>query len=582
MIISNANKIESICRNLNFSGGKLTEEFLFTIEMADLFYFKSNIGETDIRKGYTDGAGDGGIDFIYTDNDKVYLLQGKTGENLSLDDIKRLFNKIKDTILDFEQKKYDTYSPVLQSAYINAIDSMPADYSIELVLFTTNDLSDEIKNTFYSYADNELQDFTVTIYDRNEIEAKSADINYDLIPKGELNLFINEDKKNNVLSYGENGAIVNIMASSLKRLYIKENKNGLFNYNLREHISQKNVDEGIDETIASSRDKFWYFNNGITIGCKDFEIDGTKLKIYDFSIINGAQTTTKIGKSKIVDEGHDFSVVCKIVKASKLDSADSDFINQIAEKSNSQKPIKFRDLKSNEKEQRILQKNSANNKFPLSIEIKRGVTPSNSKKVEKWQRVTNEYLGQLVLACLYQCPGTARTEKNKIFSNQMTYNKIFRRKNVDYDTLYDLVRLANVYNDFAADFISKSTDMDYIAVVNNAKLAILATCVFLIKKQRGIVSSSKDTHLKDDNLSGLLITDYPKDDLDEKLFDLFEFLVRQINILYHKKEVDLKLTSYSNFLKTDSNYELILSFIEELDKYDTEKLNDFLKVFSEK
>ena len=582
MVIPNATKIKSMCKNLNFPEGKLSEEFLFTIEMADLFYYKGNIGEVDIKTRYTDGTGDGGIDFICTDNDKVSLLQGKSGENLTLDDIKHLFNKMKDTVTAFEHKKYDSYSSILKSAYINAVDSMPSDYSIELVLFSTNEISEDIRNAVYSYAENDLSDFYVIIYDRNEIEAKSVDINYDLIQYGDLNLYLNADKKNNVLSYGENGAIVNIMASSLKRLYVKDVKNGLFNYNLREHINQKNVDEGIDETIKKEREKFWYFNNGITIGCKDFKIDGSKLKLYDFSIINGAQTTTKIGKSKIIDEEHDFSVVCKIVKASKLDSADSDFINQIAEKSNSQKPIKFRDLKSNAKEQRILQKNSANNKYPLSIEIKRGVIPDNSKKVDKWQRITNEYLGQLVLACLFQCPGTARTEKNKIFSNTITYNKIFRRKDIDYNTLYDLVRLSSIYDEFATEFISKCSDMDYIAVVNNAKLSILAICVFLIKKQKRIISNSKDTHLKDDNLTGLLITDYPKDDLNEKLYDLFEFLVRQINIIYHKKEVDLKLTSYSNFLKSDSNYELILSFIEELDKYDTEKLNSFLTVFSEK
>ncbi len=270
MIIPNANKIKSMCKNLNFPEGKLSEEFLFTIEMADLFYYKGNIGEVDIKTRYTDGAGDGGIDFICTDNDKVYLLQGKSGENLSIDDMKHLFNKMKDTVTAFEHKKYDSYSSVLQSAYINAVDSMPTDYSIELVLFSTNELSDDIKNAIYSYADEELSDYSVIIYDREEIEAKSVDINYDLIQYGDLSLYINTDKKNNVLSYGENGAIVSIMASSLKRLYIKDVKNGLFNYNLREHINQKNVDEGIDETIKNERNKFWYFNNGITIGCKDF------------------------------------------------------------------------------------------------------------------------------------------------------------------------------------------------------------------------------------------------------------------------------------------------------------------------
>ena len=36
---------------------------------------------------------------------------------------------------------------------------------------------------------------------------------------------------------------------------------------------------------------FWLKNNGITIVCGDFEIDGREVKLRDFSIINGGQTT---------------------------------------------------------------------------------------------------------------------------------------------------------------------------------------------------------------------------------------------------------------------------------------------------
>lgn len=39
--------------------------------MVDLFYYK---GKIDIKTGFTDGANDGGIDFIYTDNDTLYLI----------------------------------------------------------------------------------------------------------------------------------------------------------------------------------------------------------------------------------------------------------------------------------------------------------------------------------------------------------------------------------------------------------------------------------------------------------------------------------------------------------------------------
>lgn len=185
---------------------------------------------------------------------------------------------------------------------------------------------------------------SIQVYDEEDYKNKEAILfqGSDLIPKDSLELFINEDKKNNVLSYGDDGIIVNIKASSLKKLFKKYSNSGLFSYNLREHIVQKSVDEGIEETIKSNSDKFWFFNNGITIGCNNFEKDGNKIKLYDFSIINGAQTTTKIAKSKYLTDSNDFVLACKIVRAKNSFKNDEDFITKISEASNSQKPIKQR------------------------------------------------------------------------------------------------------------------------------------------------------------------------------------------------------------------------------------------------
>ena len=164
----------------------------------------------------------------------------------------------------------------------------------------------------------------------------------------------------------------------------------------------------------------------MTIGCSDYKVDGYKIKLYDFSIINGAQTTTKIGESKKVNEANDFSVVCKIVKAESAVGVNSDFIAKISEASNSQKPIRQRDLKSNAIEQKKMQKGcSDNGDHCLAVEIKRGVIPANYKKVEKWQRVTNEYLGQLIYACILQRPGPARNAKIQCFHQRISISRYF-------------------------------------------------------------------------------------------------------------------------------------------------------------
>ena len=70
------NKIQVMCESLNYAEGKLSDEFLFTIHMADLFYYKNNIGVMDIKAGFVDGRSDGGIDFIFANQETMYLLQG--------------------------------------------------------------------------------------------------------------------------------------------------------------------------------------------------------------------------------------------------------------------------------------------------------------------------------------------------------------------------------------------------------------------------------------------------------------------------------------------------------------------------
>lgn len=580
------NKIVQMCKNLNIADGKMTDEFLFTINAVDLFYYKKNIGQVDIKTGFTDGANDGGIDFIYADGETMYLVQGKSSEDLSIENVKNVFRKILETIQNFDEKNFDHYSSVLKSAYINAYDDLSDEKNVEIVLFTNKIITETMRKQIKEFQNSsEIKDYKITVYDLNDIQLKEAILEQesDLIDFDYIDIKLNDDQKN-CLSYGEDGMIVNVKASSIKRLYTKYGTKGLFSYNLREHISQKNVDDGIDSTIKNERDNFWFYNNGITIGCQDFNPDGNRIKLYGFSIINGAQTTTKLGKSKLISEKEDFVLVCKIIRAERNDKEELDegFIGKISETSNSQKPIKQRDLKANAREQKLLQNLSANNgKFNLAIEIKRGVKPKNYKKVEKWQRVTNEYVGQLIYACLLQKPGPARNSKNTMFSSSKLYNQIFMRKH-DYNTLYDLVRIGNVYDDFLADYTTKTDDLDLIAVAKNGKLTVLAVLLYLYKKQQGIVNNYLSEQVHKDNITGFLVTDYVGDDLDEKLIELFTYIIRRLKDLYETKKESMKITSYSNFFKSEVVYDIILKVFDELDNWDTQKINEYMQVFVKK
>ena len=578
-------KILNLCKDLNLAEGKQTEEYLFTLEMVDLFYYKGNIGKIDIKTGFTDGTGDGGIDFIYTDDEVMYLIQGKTSEDLTVDDISNIFYKMKSTVENFESGVYSQYSKKLKSVYKNVYDSLDDNKNIEFVLFTNTKFKEDVLKKINKLREKpEFSSFELIIHDKADIERKEI-LSYsdrDLVEEDAVQIFLNKENKNDKLSYGENGIIVNVKATSIKSLYEKHSDSGLFSYNLREHVSQKNVDEGIELTIKNDKDNFWFYNNGITIGCEDFIESGNKIKLYNFSIINGAQTTTKIGKSKLIDGKHDFPLVCKIVKSDLNNKKSREFIGKISEASNSQKPIKFRDLKSNDIQQKELEAKAGSNKYPLAIEIKRGVKAKNYNKVrEKWQRVSNEYIGQLILSCVFQKPGIARNSKNNIFSSNKMYQQVFVRKH-DFDTLYDLVRLGNIYDEYLNRVVKETNDIDTIGIMKNGKLTILAIVCYLIKKQRKIVVDHTSDEVYKDNLTGLLFTDYPKDDLNKKIEEIFKYIIRKLESLYEQKKEVEKITSFSNYFKNEKFYEIFIRELDEIDDWDKEKLDSYMSVFLEK
>ena len=198
------------------------------------------------------------------------------------------------------QTKYDELNESVKSALANAKDDLTDEKNVELVLFTNTAFNESAKKKIQEISKHELlSSYNVSVHDRNDIDLQKAieEENSNLITQGDLKLVLGDDKSANKLAYGDGqGIIVNIHASSLleEALYEKYGRKGLFSYNLREHINQKNVDDAIDDTIAKEKDNFSYYNNGITIGCGDYHICRYKLvRFMIFLLLMEPQTTTK-------------------------------------------------------------------------------------------------------------------------------------------------------------------------------------------------------------------------------------------------------------------------------------------------
>ena len=171
--MENYEKIKGLAKKAGISDGKLNNEFLFTLQMVDYFYYNKNIGEQDIRENFVDGPSDGGIDYVLNKDDIMYLIQGKTSESLSYEDIRNIFFKMNTTINNFEKIKYDSYSEKLKSTYLNAYDDLSENKNITLVLFTKTKFNDELKSKIDEMKKEDfLSNYNVEIYDKKDIELK--------------------------------------------------------------------------------------------------------------------------------------------------------------------------------------------------------------------------------------------------------------------------------------------------------------------------------------------------------------------------------------------------------------------------
>lgn len=437
----------------------------------------------------------------------------------------------------------------------------------------------------------ELNDFELKIYTKNEIEQqiKSITEGQRFVESGKIDFYNNHG----VLKYNENGILVDIKALSLRELFDRYKDQGLFEQNFRYFVSNKKIDEQINNSLERKRDKFWFLNNGIIIGCEDFKIDGNVIRMEKFSIINGCQTTTILGEFKGQNANLDFPIPCKIVKPDTQGGSPDDdkyiqFISEIAEASNSQKPIADRDLKSNRKEQRDLKTFLKNENPKIFLEIKRGEKVNRTRNLEPWQKIKNDSLGQLILAVLLQQPGTARSGKRKIFADKSIYNSIFMNRTLDENfkkCIVDLLKLSNAYDNFL-----KSKEDVYqevqLNVGKNGKLCILAIIGFILKNERGYIDRSQNSNykelaaiLKSDNLVGVLFDPNRPDDYESSLNSIFNELIQAISSLYRTRMEEE--SSITNFLKTDAKYySIILDYINNhfiQDEYEYNKLKDKLK-----
>lgn len=560
-------RIEELKKEKEFRD--LKDHHLFTCVCLKYFYFNSatNPFVPDTIKSYvTDKSRDGGIDAIFNDPNSeesdVIVVQSKyyKSTDITQENVAGELYKIGETLRDLRNNKIEGYNEQLVTAYRYATSQMEDNGVIKVVFFSSYEPKNKRERTKIEKTSSVLEKYGV-----DDVEyALGNDIEQQIEFCENQKLCVDNDKlildrSGNCLEY--NGSIiVNVSALSLQDLQNRR-RNGLLGMNLRYFVKQKAVDSGIAKTIKEEPDNFWYKNNGLLIVCEDYKPDGRELKLKNFSIVNGGQTTNRIGNLNIEK---DFYLQCKVVKVAGANREEKDaFITEIAEATNSQKPIKKADIKANSAEQLNLHRRFE--KIGIYYMTKKGdVVPAT---YDNWQITTLERLGKIALATVMQLPGTARSNSQKMYDNDFYY-PIFSKTHEQF--LADSLKIAYYYDLFMKKGNMEGLDKDTVLpMVANGKTFQLSCIAFLAKIRNSVFSyDSVKAASKDVDQLRMLIRNMNdlqfliKTKIDEEqdcFFEIFRLIAEEVlgycyqNALEKASQENATMAP-SNYLKLDGSY----------------------------
>lgn len=543
------------------------------------------LNDADFDDIIVDGQYDGGVDFLLSDPNSegadLVIGQSKFYESIQFDDVQNAMTKMALFYKDMARGQYEQVNPTVQRRFLTLQSDIGEESKIHFVFYTSAPKSgihrDRIEKRFREQF-TEASNIEVSILFADDIvdEIKESESRRPTVETGKIRI----DEHDNYLLYGDGAAIVNVSALSIKQLYAQHNTN-LLARNLRYHVAGRDIDNAIKKTITDDPDSFWLKNNGITIICDDFEIDGKEVKLRNFSIVNGGQTTYLLHKSTSISSGNDLYLPCKIIKiVGDTEDEKSQFTLSIAKATNSQKAIKPVDLKANSPEQvRFAQ---AMRDVGVFYQTKRGEEVPRTYR-ESYLNTDLVEIGKLCLAGIFQAPCLSRSKPSSLYQEKY-YDPVF---NGNQSQVAKLCRELLYIDHYFRAVYQKTFDRENservdanprISFAHNARTICIAFVAFASRFRQGNISMQDLSPLfersSSENISDALYETFRnlgslqyfippqafnnKGQCDEILNKLFSVIIEAGIISYlHECGHDSTLTA-TNYLKKDKSYYDIL------------------------
>ena len=433
----------------------------FTLVVLEILY--SDNYDFEIRKNNISQISniivappDNGIDIVIEKDDGdeyIYEFIQVKNSSLAERDIKNCFIQMERTIEDYLNGVEGISKNLLNILKETQLDSYEKDNIKYLTVYNG------AKKNIKGLKDNELvicRDDLINILESKETTKYKTD------PPKVPREVLKSDAFNNFMMYGDDACLVNICGLDLAELAQKYDKTEigrsiLFGQNLRDSLitNKSNTYRVMKDTIDNEPEKFWYYNNGITILADEVNLkdeDNTDITYSDkpkqkvdkiilsrFSIINGAQTTSALGKylKDALDEKKAKEKLNKVfVFARILKISNNETKRRIAIYNNTQNPITTRDMISNNEEQIMLYyRLLKDQKPPIYMEIRRGqgIGKDFPEHIYAHRKTNNEILAQLAFAGFKLEPYIAKDKKKTLF------DKKYDDKDVIINEYYDQI-----------------------------------------------------------------------------------------------------------------------------------------------
>ncbi|HDX8431311.1 AIPR family protein [Aeromonas veronii] len=351
--------------DLNESDAEYETKILTRCLAAYAVYCIGNSTEVEAANAVIDGGDDNGIDAIHysPSNKRMILVQSKwskkgVGEPES-GDIRKFKDGVFD-LLNLDFSRFNEKTLRMKSLIETALTEFDTKFDIVLI-HTGNQLlsvhgqrvMDDLVNELNDAGDG-FNDDVVTFHQLNQtrvhsslangIDGEPIDLEIGLSQWGKI-----EEPYSAFFGMISGGEIAN---------WYKEKGKRLFSKNIRQMLGTTDVNEEIRNTIEQCPERFWYFNNGITLiadTIKKSMVGGNSRDIGSFkatniSIVNGAQTVSTLGEylKKDISKLEKIKVPIKLIS---LENTDENFGENVTKTNNRQNRIENRDFVSLDEQQ---------------------------------------------------------------------------------------------------------------------------------------------------------------------------------------------------------------------------------------